>query len=45
MNGDLRVEEMHGRISIYDKLGGGHIELSEDEAEYAHERLGEILDG
>lgn len=32
-------------VSIYDKLGGGHISLDTEEAEYVRERLEEILDG
>lgn len=40
---DLRVEKLHGEVSIYDKMGGGHISLTPEEAEFVHERIGELL--
>lgn len=43
MTGDLRVEKDHGRVHIYDRFGGGHIELTVDEAEYVSERLDTIV--
>lgn len=44
MKGDIHVEKAHGRVHIYDRLGGfGNIELAEEEAEFVKERLEEIL--
>lgn len=41
----LVVEEMHDRVHIYDKLGGGGaIELTMEEAERTRDRLDETLD-
>ena len=40
----LVVEEMHGRVHIYDKLGGGAIELTMNEAETVRDTLERILE-
>jgi len=40
----LRVDKAHERVQIYDKLGSGYIELTENEAEFVKERLEEVLE-
>lgn len=39
----LHVDEMHGEICIYDKLGSGQISLTKEEAKFVQEKLEEIL--
>lgn len=42
--GDIRVERMHGSVAIYDRYGGGWLELTEREARHVRDRLDSILE-
>lgn len=44
---DIRVDyygNHERKVSIYNRMGGGNISLTEEEAEYVKERLDEVVD-
>lgn len=50
MDTDVRVEKNETRFTetdyhLYDMFGGGSLRLSEDEAQFVYEQLGELLNG